>query len=36
MRPDDQAAEVMLQRILDLAQNPPRPQWNGVFASREK
>jgi adenylate cyclase len=36
MRPDDQAAEVMLQRILDLARNPPGPQWNGVFASREK
>jgi adenylate cyclase len=34
--PGDRAADIMLQRILDLALNPPGPQWNGVFASNQK
>jgi len=36
LRPGDGAANVMVQRILELAERPPGPHWDGVFVSREK
>jgi adenylate cyclase len=36
LRRDDRAAEAMLQRSIQLASNPPQPDWNGVHASVEK
>jgi len=36
LRPGDGAANVMVQRILALAERPPGPEWDGVFVSREK
>ena len=36
LRPGDRAAEVMAQRARELAQNPPSPEWGGVFVSLQK
>jgi len=34
--PGDRAADVMAQRARALAQNPPGPDWDGVFVSLQK
>jgi adenylate cyclase len=36
LRPGDRAADVMAQRARALAQNPPGPDWDGVFISLQK
>jgi hypothetical protein len=34
--PDDGPARVFAKRVAHLAQNPPGPEWNGVWALTEK
>jgi hypothetical protein len=36
LRPGDRAVDVMAQRVGELAQNPPGPEWGGVFVSLQK
>ena len=36
LRPGDLAADVMARRASTLAQDPPDPDWDGVFVSLQK
>jgi adenylate cyclase len=36
LRPGDRTADMMAQRARELAQNPPNPDWDGVFVSFQK
>ena len=36
VRPGDKLAELYLARCNDLENNPPGPEWDGVFVMKEK